>query len=402
MGPVLRARKAIDLGYSGARTENILFNLQNGELQGQSPKVAVLLIGTNNSDDANYPVVSTPEQIAGGTEAIIRTLRGKCPQTKIIVLRIFPRQNKYMKGDIERQRSEALDGESQRLGIGSETLRRHDGSVRRSELFVFAARRHDRSEADDRSAPSLTGRALLWAQAMDPILAELMGEPRLNADVEKNSALIPVTKLETDSYDWFARHDEVLKEEQTADPQIVLIGDSITHFWAGNPKSKIARGPLAWENAFGGRRVLNLGFGWDRTQNVLWRLDHGEFDGIHPNFVVINIGTNNLVGTDSCRKNTPAEIAEAIEAICIRVRSKSPDSKIILMGVFPRGQRADDPSARRSPRSMSCWQNTATCRGLRFWTSGGNFSGRMVRFRGNSWAIFCILRRRDMRSGPLR
>src|SRR5208282_4317377 len=90
-------------------------------------------------------------------------------------------------------------------------------------------------------------------------------------------------------------------------------------------------------------RVLNLGFGWDRTQNVLWRLAHGEFDGLHPRYVVINIGTNNFSGTSHARANTPAEVAEGIRTICTCIRRKSPQSRIILMGVFPRGAKPTDP-----------------------------------------------------------
>jgi lysophospholipase L1-like esterase len=92
-------RNALDLGYSGGRTENILWNLTHGELDNQKPKVVTLLIGTNNSDDANYPVVHTPEQIVEGTAAIIKLLREKLPDTKILLLRIFPRTNVYKKPD---------------------------------------------------------------------------------------------------------------------------------------------------------------------------------------------------------------------------------------------------------------------------------------------------------------
>ena len=102
-------------------------------------------------------------------------------------------------------------------------------------------------------------------------------------------------------------------------------------------------GPKAWDDAFGKKRTLNLGFGWDRMQNVLWRLDNGEFDGLHPKYVAINIGTNNFSGTSNARENTPAEVAEAIKAICARINAKSPESKVILMGVFPRGALAKDP-----------------------------------------------------------
>ena len=102
-------------------------------------------------------------------------------------------------------------------------------------------------------------------------------------------------------------------------------------------------GPLAWKRLFGQRRVLNMGFGWDRTQNVLWRLAHGEFDGLHPRYVVINIGTNNFSSTSHARANTPAEVAKGIRAICTCIRAKAPESRIILMGVFPRGAKPDDP-----------------------------------------------------------
>ena len=158
-----------------------------------------------------------------------------------------------------------------------------------------------------------------------------------------NTAIVPASKLETDSYDWWARHNEILALKNRVNPQIVLIGDSITHFWGGPPAANHVNGPTSWQTAFGGLRVLNLGFGYDRTQNVLWRLDHGEFDGLTPRWVVINIGTNNINSTSNARGNTPDEITDAIMAICNRVKAKSPESHIILMAVFPRGNSPADP-----------------------------------------------------------
>jgi lysophospholipase L1-like esterase len=89
--------------------------------------------------------------------------------------------------------------------------------------------------------------------------------------------------------------------------------------------------------------VLNLGFGWDRTQNVLWRLSHGELQGLHPKTVVINIGTNNLTGTGNARASTPAEVVQGILAIHAMVRTVCPESRILVMGVFPRGFGASNP-----------------------------------------------------------
>jgi lysophospholipase L1-like esterase len=158
-----------------------------------------------------------------------------------------------------------------------------------------------------------------------------------------NNAIVPVTWLERDSYNWDERHAQVLEVQKTLDPEVVLIGDSITHFWAGPPISRQQNGPKAWAETFGEHRVLNMGFGWDRTQNVLWRLDHGEMDGTCPKVVVLNIGSNNFSRTRNARDNTPAEVAEAIGAILDRIHKKSPQSRIVVMGVFPRGFNANDP-----------------------------------------------------------
>lgn len=162
-----------------------------------------------------------------------------------------------------------------------------------------------------------------------------------------NTAVIPVPKLEEDSYDWWARHEQVLRAKDAINPEIVLIGDSITHFWGGLPESGSRHGTgQAWDSVFARRRVLNLGFGWDRTQNVLWRLDRGQMSGLSPDWVVINIGTNNTSETANARANTAAEIRDGARAIIGRVREYAPSAQIILMAVFPREESADHPRRR--------------------------------------------------------
>jgi len=110
-----------------------------------------------------------------------------------------------------------------------------------------------------------------------------------------------------------------------------------------NGQPQTPNGPQSWSGLFGPYRVLNLGFGWDRTQNALWRLDHGELDGLHPRVVVIDIGTNNTSQTEHARMNTAAEIVAGIHAVCARVRSKVPGAQLILMAVFPREQSPLNP-----------------------------------------------------------
>lgn len=160
-----------------------------------------------------------------------------------------------------------------------------------------------------------------------------------------NTAVQPTPKLEGDCYDWYQRHEDILAAKDKIQPEVVMIGDSITHFWDGLPFTTGSRvvGPKSWAKLFGDKKVLNLGYGWDRTQNVLWRLDHGEFDGLKPKWVVVNIGTNNSSGTSHAPENTPGETAEGVQKILDTVTAKSPDSKIILMGIFPRGAESSDP-----------------------------------------------------------
>lgn len=166
------------------------------------------------------------------------------------------------------------------------------------------------------------------------------------ADPAANTAMVPSAKIETDMYGWEARHEAAMAIKNKIDPEIVLIGDSITHFWGGEPEEKSRggnRGREAWQSLFGERRVLNLGFGWDRTQNVLKRIELGELDGLKPKHVVLHIGTNNTARTIYARDNTPAEIAEGIGAIVDRVQAKCPGAQVVVMAVFPRGQSPQDP-----------------------------------------------------------
>jgi lysophospholipase L1-like esterase len=337
-------RKALNLGTSGYRTENLIWNIQNGELDGQSPKVVILEIGTNNVDEKNYPTRHTAGQLADGIETIVKLIREKLPVTKIIVMRCFPGCYGGPNPTSHRLILERASNIVSKLADGKHIFY---CDVNHVFLNLDGSINHDMMA--DYLHPTPKG-AKAWAQAMEPLLSELMGDKSLDTDVPPNSAIVPVSKLENDSYDWWQRHADVLRLKDSINPEIVLIGNSITHFWGGEPKLKdadgkprIPNGPKAWNALFKNYRVLNMGFGWDRTQNVLWRLDHGELDGLEPRTVIINIGTNNTSQTTNARMNTAPEIVEGIRAICLRVRSKIPGAKIVLMAVFPREESSTNP-----------------------------------------------------------
>ena len=337
-------RKAVNLGYSGYRTENLLWNIQHGELEGQSPKVIIVEIGTNNVDEKNYPTRHTAGQLAGGIEAIVKLLREKCPDSKVIVMRCFPGCYGGPNPTSHRAILERASDLVSRLADG-----KHVFYCDVNHVFLNMDGSINHEMMPDWLHPSPEG-AKRWAQAMEPLLSELMGDKSHDTEIPLNSAIVPASKLEQDSYNWWARHGEILQIKDSINPEIVLIGNSITHFWGGEPQvrnadgsPRIPNGPKTWASLFGNFRVLNLGFGWDRTQNALWRLDHGELDGLNPGKVIIDIGTNNTSQTNNARMNSADEIVEGIRAVCLRVRSKVPGTKIILMAVFPREQMPDHP-----------------------------------------------------------
>lgn len=132
-------------------------------------------------------------------------------------------------------------------------------------------------------------------------------------------------------YDWVGRHENILRLARTQPPALIFIGDSITHFFGGLPIDAKPRGPEVWERYYGKRQTLNLGYGWDRTENVLWRLQHGEVDGISPKVAVVMIGTNNTA------LNSAEEIATGIRKICEELHERLPYTRILLLGIFPRG-----------------------------------------------------------------
>lgn len=121
---------------------------------------------------------------------------------------------------------------------------------------------------------------------------------------------------------------------KTQSYRVLFLGDSITERW-GSPRwdSK----PV-WDTNMAPRGVLNAGVSGDRTEHLLWRLDHGNLDGPPPKLAIVLIGTNDL------GHGRPPELAsEGIRAVLIRLRQKLPDTRILLLGLWPRGATEDDP-----------------------------------------------------------
>ena len=128
-----------------------------------------------------------------------------------------------------------------------------------------------------------------------------------------------------------ARHDRFNAISKEGKATLVFLGDSITQSWEGGGKA-------VWDKYYEKRNAANFGVSGDRTENVLWRLDHGNFDGLSPKLIVVMIGTNNT----GHRKDPAAETAAGVGAILDRLKVKCPKSKILLLAIFPRGETKTD------------------------------------------------------------
>src|SRR5947199_3338930 len=144
--------------------------------------------------------------------------------------------------------------------------------------------------------------------------------------VRAHSAVEPVPKSDMG---WKDRQDLLSKRagEAGEKAQVIFIGDSITQGWEGAGKE-------VWAKYYAHRNAVNLGIGGDRTQHVLWRFDHGNLDGLKPKAAVIMIGTNNSNGED----NTVDKIADGVTAIVKKLRAKLPQTKVLLLAIFPRSE----------------------------------------------------------------
>jgi lysophospholipase L1-like esterase len=151
-------------------------------------------------------------------------------------------------------------------------------------------------------------------------------------EVKENSAVKPQQRGpgRVKGNVWLERHNAMNARVKQGNVDLLFIGDSITQRWQGT-------GNKTWVKYYGKRNAVNLGISGDRTGHVLWRLDHGNIDGISPKLAVIMIGTNNS------GENTPEQTAEGIAAIVGKLRAKLPQTKILLLGIFPRGADDKDP-----------------------------------------------------------
>jgi beta-glucosidase len=142
----------------------------------------------------------------------------------------------------------------------------------------------------------------------------------------ENTAVIPVARANTS---WIQRHELMNRQAKQGHIDLIYVGDSIVEHFN-------RQGKEVWEHYYAGRNALNLGISGDRTEHVLWRLDHGNIDGLTPKLAIVMIGQNNG------GHNTAEEIAEGVTAIIQKLRTKLPNTKILLLAIFQRREKSTE------------------------------------------------------------
>lgn len=156
--------------------------------------------------------------------------------------------------------------------------------------------------------------AALWAQADQPA-------PRR----DRNSQLA---------------HEQLLAKTRGGRIDVYFEGDSIARRWGATDYPQLLEN---WKQNFFGWNAADFGWGADRVENILWRLENGELDGVHPKVIVLLAGTNN-VGSRVPAGGIAAvvdDVTRGIGAILRVMQAKAPDAVIILTGIFPRNDNMD-------------------------------------------------------------
>ena len=300
--------RALNMGFSGDRTEHVLWRLDHGELSGYEAKAVVLMIGTNNTGHFPYEQEPPLDTIIG-VRAVLDKIREKQPNAKIVFCPIFPRGAD--KRDACRIRNQVVNAEVMRFADGktvfwcdfTDQFLAQDGTLP-VELFP------------DRLHPAAAGYEI-WASAIRPYLdAALDGTP------------MPPNRFAADADPYASYADRPAPAKPTS-----LIGR----------KERWWKDPEMWFNAVKRHRDETskgngpLGIGGDRVQHVMWRVRYGELDGFKTKCIMLMIGTNNNYG------DKPEATALGIKNLLAEIRAKQPEATILLVPVFPRGEQPTDP-----------------------------------------------------------
>lgn len=326
-------RKALNLGISADRTEHVLWRItEGGELDGYEAKVVVLLIGTNNAGHHTFEK-EPPVDTVHGIKKIIEVIRNKQPKARILLTAIFPRGKSN--DDPYRLRNETVNEAIKEFCNGKTVVWCDFNDALVDENGDSKKYFHDRLHPSDHGYEVIESMLvpIIDEALKTPLDISIKGRPSARKVNLEPTAVRPVSYFK-DSVWWHKRtlekRNEILAGPEEYD--IVFVGDSITHRW----ERKGGEGVKHFAELKKQYKILNLGYGGDRTEHVLWRMKNGELEGYKAKLFMLMIGTNN-------GKDKPKDIAEGTRRIIATIQEKHPESKILLLPIFPRGDKAKYP-----------------------------------------------------------
>lgn len=255
-----------------------------------------------------------PDTLTSRAKAGVRLLRAKT-EAPILLMEGYVTANRMFRPDVEkkfRRADKALRRAYEELkaeGVKGLYYLPHDSLVMGEEYSI------------EGSHPNDLG-CRKYADAYESALREVLKEDT------PNKRYPPVTQRRDGCYEWMQRHNAVIELNHTTNPDVLLIGNSITHFFGGQPAMGVNNGGEAWQKTFGRHRVVNMGFGWDRIENVFWRIYHGELEGCTPKHIFLLIGINNY-------KDRPQDVAQGIADLATLIRQRQPKAKLHVIKVYP-------------------------------------------------------------------
>ena len=308
-------RPLINLGFSGeGHLDKEVMDLIN-EIDA---KVYVLDCIPNLIEESEY----TPAEVNRRILAAVKQIRGKRPATPILLVEHSAGGQGH---GINFGKNNAYDNTNEVLRKAFNTMI----SSGEKNLYLLSNKDigFDMYSTVDGEHPTDIGMQQ-YAAAYEKILRKILKEPTGSA-----STTIPVAQSRDDFYYWPSRHQEILAQTKAAPPKMAVIGNSITHMWGGTPVSSIVHGRDSWEETFEPLHAINMGFGWDRIENVLWRVYHDELDGFSARQILLTIGTNNL------DINSNQEIIEGLKMLIPAILLRQPSAQLLLSGIYPRREK---------------------------------------------------------------
>jgi lysophospholipase L1-like esterase len=330
--------KMLNLGTSADRTEHVLWRLDNGELDGYEAKCVLLMIGTNNSGHFKNFSDEPPADTILGISEILKRIRAKQPKAVVVLTAIFPRG--AGETDPYRLRNDAVNAQIRKFCDGktvfwcdfTDRFLDKDGDTK----WVMPDRLHPGAQGYE-----------IWYEEVKPYIDYALSDGKLpcpknrfskakthfeKANESKPAPVVPATRIEGAKVknpkrgDWWLnrlrqKRDQIAASNGEID--LVFFGDSITHNWERSGKGWLAKLSETYS-------ILDIGYGGDRTQHLVWRGENGELDGYKAKCVMLMIGTNN--------REPVEDVAKGVRRVLDVIARKQPQAKTLLLPIFVRGE----------------------------------------------------------------